>query len=72
LKVYPLEWDQEVKGVSEKVIRRGRLFEDLRGFHFKLCAGRRGVKKEDMFGQVIETFKPVRPYKFSFVFFSDR
>ncbi len=59
LPVYPLSFEDNVPGIREMMIKRGRQFEKYRGYHFLTCAGKKVL---------IETSeeRTVRAHVFSF------
>ncbi|EEU43461.1 uncharacterized protein NECHADRAFT_45060 [Fusarium vanettenii 77-13-4] len=39
LPVYPLSFHSDATGMRKRILERGRVFESLRGYHFRACSG---------------------------------
>ncbi|RSL99891.1 hypothetical protein CEP52_009419 [Fusarium oligoseptatum] len=39
LPVYPLSFQSDATGMRKRILERGRIFESLRGYHFRACTG---------------------------------
>ncbi|KAI8953402.1 P-loop containing nucleoside triphosphate hydrolase protein [Xylaria longipes] len=54
LPVYPVEFAAQWKEIEPKLIARGRKFERLRGYHMKMCQGKKYVKVEEPYPKIKE------------------
>ncbi|CAH0046523.1 unnamed protein product [Clonostachys solani] len=48
LPVYPVKFCESVEEAKERLLKRGRLFEAIRGYHFKSCTGTQVLLEESL------------------------
>jgi len=65
LPVYPLSFEEDAPQIKERMIARGRKFEELRGYHFLTCDGKKVLLEEPEERPVISPFSPWYGYMFA-------
>ena len=58
LPVYPLSFEDDAPQIKDRIIARGRKFEELRGYHFMTCDGKKVLLEQPEERPVIFSFSP--------------